>query len=253
VGKILVIDDDALFRTWLAQALSAKGYEVECATNGREGLKCISQFMPDIIMLDVVMPQMDGFELLSARECTTPVMMFSAHNNEQERIKAYELGADDFLGKPFSIKELLVRLHALERRLTAVTQPKKPLKSKLDYYLHFDETSYRLMITTANLSGAYSGVEQHGTVVPSAVNADIVSIYVDLTQTEFRLCQYLYERKGQVISKQALQWAVLQKDLGKFDRNLDMHVSNIRRKFTQAHLPRNLIHTVRGQGYHFAL
>ncbi|MGL5359795.1 MAG: response regulator transcription factor [Shewanella sp.] len=250
MGKILLIDDDALFRAWLAQALLAKGYEVKCAVNGREGLECIRQFCPDIIMLDVVMPQMDGFELLSARECATPVMMFSARNNEQERIKGYELGADDFLHKPFSIKELLVRLHALERRLRTQAQPNNPLEftfeSKLEpnlgHSLSFDETTYRLLVIMDGAVGA------EGTVA-----ADIANLSVELTQTEFRLCHYLYERNGQVISKQELQWAVLQKELGKFDRNLDMHVSNIRRKFTKLNLPRNLINTVRGQGYHFTL
>jgi len=90
--------------------------------------------------------------------------------------------------------------------------------------INFDDMSYRITIGTR---------------------------YVDLTQTEFKLFKYLFERKGQVITKQELQRSVLQKDLGRFDRNLDMHISNTRRKLANISLPRNLINTVRGQGYSF--
>lgn len=226
MSRILLVDDDPLFRVWLTDVLQAQGHEVECAVNGVEGLTCIRSFAPDIVMLDLVMPQMDGFELLQARECMTPIMMLSARDNEEDRIRSYELGADDFLTKPFSIKELLVRLQAIERRL--VQQPKPPMAIEqvaTVQPVRFDETSYRITI------GKHA---------------------VELTQTEFRLFKYLFERKGQVITKQELQKSVLQKDLGRFDRNLDMHISNTRRKLANTRLPRTLINTVRGQGYSFS-
>lgn len=226
MSRILLVDDDPLFRVWLTDVLQAQGHEVECAVNGVEGLTCIRSFAPDIVMLDLVMPQMDGFELLQARECMTPIMMLSARDNEEDRIRSYELGADDFLTKPFSIKELLVRLQAIERRL--VQQPKLPMAIEQVATVQpvkFDETSYRITI------GKHA---------------------VELTQTEFRLFKYLFERKGQVITKQELQKSVLQKDLGRFDRNLDMHISNTRRKLANTRLPRTLINTVRGQGYSFS-
>ncbi|MCU7993369.1 response regulator transcription factor [Shewanella glacialipiscicola] len=224
MSKILLVDDDHLIRGWLTEALCVQGHEVECAVNGIDGLAKIASFAPDIIMLDLVMPQMNGFELLRARECVTPVIMISATDNEENRITGYELGADDFLAKPFSIKELLVRLHALERRLYAapLRQPKVTAIGMLP--VDFDDAAYRITI---------------------GMNS------VDLTQTEFRLFKYLFERKGQVITKQELQRSVLQKDLGRFDRNLDMHISNTRRKLANISLPRNLINTVRGQGYSF--
>lgn len=227
MSKILLVDDDHLFRVWLTDVLQAQGHEVECAVNGVEGLACIRSFAPDIVMLDLVMPQMDGFELLQARECMTPIMMLSARDNEEDRIRSYELGADDFLTKPFSIKELLVRLQAIERRL--VQRPKPPMAIEqvaTVQSVRFDETSYRITI------GKHA---------------------VELTQTEFRLFKYLFERKGQVITKQELQKSVLQKDLGRFDRNLDMHISNTRRKLANTCLPRTLINTVRGQGYSFTV
>ncbi|SUI68693.1 Transcriptional regulatory protein YycF [Shewanella morhuae] len=201
-----------------------QGHEVECAVNGIEGLAKITSFVPDIIMLDLVMPQMNSFDLLRARECVTPVIMISASDSEEDRIAGYELGADDFLAKPFSIKELLVRLQALERRLYAapLRQPKMTVRQIPP--IDFDDAAYRITIGMSS---------------------------VDLTQTEFRLFKYLFERKGQVITKQELQRSVLQKDLGRFDRNLDMHISNTRRKLADISLPRNLINTVRGQGYSF--
>ncbi|MCS6125322.1 MULTISPECIES: response regulator transcription factor [Shewanella] len=224
MSKILLVDDDPLFSVWLADALGTQGHEVACAVNGVDGLACIESFSPDIIVLDLVMPQMNGFELLKARECSTPVLMISARDNEDDRITGYELGADDFLSKPFSIKELFVRLRALERRL-CVSQPHSPqIATVAAKVINFDDMSYRITIGTR---------------------------YVDLTQTEFKLFKYLFERKGQVITKQELQRSVLQKDLGRFDRNLDMHISNTRRKLANISLPRNLINTVRGQGYSF--
>ncbi|AVI67997.1 MULTISPECIES: response regulator transcription factor [Shewanella] len=224
MSKILLVDDDPLFSVWLADALCTQGHEVKCAVNGIEGLACIDSFAPDIIVLDLVMPQMNGFELLKARECSTPVLMISARDNEDDRITGYELGADDFLSKPFSIKEIFVRLRALERRLCAGHSHSPQMATVAAKVINFDEMSYRITIGTR---------------------------YVDLTQTEFKLFKYLFERKGQVITKQELQRSVLQKDLGRFDRNLDMHISNTRRKLANISLPRNLINTVRGQGYSF--
>lgn len=224
MSKILLVDDDPLFSVWLADALCTQGHEVKCAVNGIEGLACIESFAPDIIVLDLVMPQMNGFELLKARECSTPVLMISARDNEDDRITGYELGADDFLSKPFSIKEVFVRLRALERRLCAGHSHSPQMATVAAKVINFDEMSYRITIGTR---------------------------YVDLTQTEFKLFKYLFERKGQVITKQELQRSVLQKDLGRFDRNLDMHISNTRRKLANISLPRNLINTVRGQGYSF--
>lgn len=225
MSKILLVDDDPLFRVWLTEALKTQGHEVECAVNGVDGLKRIRSFVPDIIMLDLVMPQMDGFSVLEARECMTPTMMLSARDNEEDRIRSYELGADDFITKPFSIKELLVRLNALERRLVPRSKEQMAIDQATVLPVKFDETTYRITI---------------------GKNA------VELTQTEFRLFKYLFERKGQVITKQELQKSVLQKDLGRFDRNLDMHISNTRRKLANTRLPRTLINTVRGQGYSFS-
>jgi two-component system OmpR family response regulator len=151
--------------------------------------------------------------------------VISAVDSEEERIKGYELGADDFLSKPFSVKELLVRIQALIRRIN-ISKGQEPTDLALNKHIQFDETDYTVAIADQQLA---------------------------LTQTEFRLFKYLFERKGQVVTKQELQRRVLKKELGRFDRNLDMHISNTRRKLEQTRLPRSLINTVRGQGYSFSL
>ncbi|QYJ77350.1 response regulator transcription factor [Shewanella acanthi] len=221
MSRILLVDDDPTFRCWLNEALVAQGHQVICASNGLEGLNLISDFCPDVIMLDLLMPVMSGIEMLEGKNCLTPVIVFSSKDCEKDRIRSYELGADDYLCKPFSIKELNVRLQALERRLYRKTATPESLTSP---QILLDELGQSLLIGSS---------------------------VVCLTQTEFKLFKYLFERKGQVVTKQELQKSILQRDLGRYDRNLDMHISNTRRKIAKNLDSRNVINTVRGQGYSF--
>ncbi|EDQ02187.1 DNA-binding response regulator [Shewanella benthica KT99] len=225
MSKILLVDDDLVFRELLEEALEAEGHHIVCAENGIEALAMLEEDLPDIILLDIMMPKLDGFGLLAARKNQIPVIVISAIDNEDERIKGYELGADDFLTKPFSVKELLVRMIALQRRVELTRAEKFTVSPTSDTEVTFDDTQYCVSIASRK---------------------------VTLTQTEFKLFKYLFERKGKVITKQELQRSVLHKDLGRFDRNLDMHISNTRRKLAETQLPKTLINTVRGQGYSFA-
>lgn len=225
MSKVLVVDDDLVFRELLKEALECEGHEVVCAENGMEALSILERDLPDIILLDIMMPKLDGFGLLAARKDQVPVIVISAIDNEDERIKGYELGADDFLTKPFSIKELLVRMTALQRRVKLTRAENSSESASTSCDIQFDDMQYCVSIASRE---------------------------VVLTQTEFKLFKYLFERKGEVITKQELQRSVLQKDLGRFDRNLDMHISNTRRKLADTQLPKTLINTVRGQGYSFA-
>ncbi|AQS35992.1 two component transcriptional regulator, winged helix family [Shewanella psychrophila] len=225
MSKILLVDDDLVFRELLEEALEAEGHDIVCAKNGFEALAILEVDLPDIILLDIMMPKLDGFGLLAARKDQIPVIVISAIDNEDERIKGYELGADDFLTKPFSVKELLVRMIALQRRVELTRAEQFTVSSTSEDEVKFDDTQYCVSIASRK---------------------------VTLTQTEFKLFKYLFERKGKVITKQELQRSVLHKDLGRFDRNLDMHISNTRRKLADTQLPKTLINTVRGQGYSFA-
>ncbi len=225
MSKVLIVDDDQLFRELLKEALEFEGHEVASAENGLAALALLEYSHPDIILLDIMMPELDGFGLLAARKDQTPVIVISAIDTEDDRIKGYELGADDFLTKPFSIKELLVRMVALQRRVELTRAENVAEATSINNEITFDDMQY---------------------------SVSIASREVVLTQTEFKLFKYLFERKGKVITKQELQRSVLQKDLGQFDRNLDMHISNTRRKLADTQLPKTLINTVRGQGYSFA-
>ncbi|WP_394147160.1 response regulator transcription factor [Shewanella atlantica] len=225
MSKVLVVDDDLVFRELLKEALESEGHDVLSAENGLEALSILERDRPDIILLDIMMPKLDGFGLLAARKDQIPVIVISAIDSEDGRIKGYELGADDFLTKPFSIKELLVRMTALQRRVELTRAESSSELGSTGCDIKFDDMQYCV---------------------------SIASRQVVLTQTEFKLFKYLFERKGEVITKQELQRSVLQKDLGRFDRNLDMHISNTRRKLADTQLPKTLINTVRGQGYSFA-
>lgn len=181
--KILLVDDDLEFRDLLKEALEGEGHDVVCAADGLDALMRLDTFTPDVILLDLMMPKLNGFEMLLARKDNTPVIVISAIDSEEERIKGYELGADDFLSKPFSVKELLVRIQALIRRIN-ISKGQDTADLTLNKHIQFDETDYTVAIADQQLS---------------------------LTQTEFRLFKYLFERKGQVVTKQELQRRVLKK------------------------------------------
>lgn len=222
--NIMLVDDDLVLQSLLMSYLEAEHFIVTLASNGEEALEKLQNITPDLIILDINMPKINGIEMLKLRNDKTPVIVISSLDTEHERINVFELGADDFLGKPFSQRELIVRIKALQRRIELVRN-ESDLNDDSTTEVLFDDSSY---------------------------NISIASKEVSFTQTEFKLFKYLFERKGMVIAKQELQLRVLQKELGQFDRNLDMHISNTRRKLAATQLPKSLINTVRGKGYCFA-
>lgn len=177
--KVLLVNDDLVFRAILEQVLIDEGYDVICVEDGIAALSILENQSLDLILLDIMIPKLDGFQLLAA-------LQRGAERVRAERICPIEVTKDN---------------------------------------IEFDDLQYCVSIASER---------------------------VLLTQTEYKLLKYLFERKGEVITKQELQRSILQKDLGRFDRNLDMHVSNTRRKLANIKLPKTLINTVRGQGYSFA-
>ncbi len=222
--NILVVDDDLVLQSLLKSCLEAEGYVVSLASDGNEALTKLKLSSVDIIILDINMPTLDGIEMLKIRQDKTPVIVISSLDTEQDRVNVFELGADDFLSKPFSQRELLVRINAIKRRI-ALVRNELYLNDELAMDVLFDDSNYSVSISAKQVS---------------------------FTQTEFKLFKYLFERKGNVVAKDELQLRVLQKELGQFDRNLDMHISNTRRKLAATQLPKSLINTVRGKGYSFA-
>ncbi|MCL1095958.1 response regulator transcription factor [Shewanella kaireitica] len=222
--NVLVVDDDLVLQSLLKSGLEAEGYVVSLASNGFEALEKLKCSPVDVIILDINMPTLDGIEMLKLRKDKTPVIVISSLDTEQDRVNVFELGADDFLSKPFSQRELLVRINAIKRRI-ALVRNENHLNDEFAMDVLFDDSSYSVSISAKEVS---------------------------FTQTEFKLFKYLFERKGNVVAKDELQLRVLQKELGQFDRNLDMHISNTRRKLAATQLPKSLINTVRGKGYSFA-
>lgn len=220
-ANILVIEDDHTVNALICQNLEAEEYKVVCAFNGVMGIHLALQGDFDLILLDIMMPELDGFEVLSRlREVKqTPVLMLTAKGGEQDRICGFRSGADDYLMKPFSMDELILRIDAILRRTRVSAQP-------LAY-----------LVRGAITLDPYSG------------EVKIHSKPVAFTRLELDLLRTLMERAGQVLSKAELYQSALCREFSRYDRTLDMHISKIRKKLSNAGMPINTIRTVRGKGY----
>lgn len=202
MAKILLVDDDVELTALLKDILNLEGYTVVEANNGIEGLNAITDDL-DLILLDIMMPKMNGMDMLrKLRETNeTPVLMLTAKGEEIDRVIGLELGADDYLPKPFSDRELLARIRAILRRTQG--------KAKEN---HTNGIKYQGIEIFIGKQEAYS----HGELL-------------DLTGTEFGLLAQFIQNPGSIISKEELSLEVLGKRLAPFDRAIDMHVSNLRK------------------------
>ncbi|AJR06003.1 DNA-binding response regulator [Photobacterium gaetbulicola] len=215
MSKILVVDDDIVLCELLQEVLEDEGYEVHCAHCGKTGLAYLEQLPVDLVLLDVMLPYIDGMQL-ARRICqrfATPIIMLTALGDEASLLDGLQAGADHYMAKPFKVPELLARIKATMRRVGLEKQ------------------------RSSNCTAEVEITEQLRRI--------------PLTDTESDLLEYLVRHNGIVVSKAELQKAVLKKELSPFDRNLDMHISNIRRKIVQSGLPKQHIKTVRGKGYSF--
>ena len=215
MSKILVVDDDIVLCELLQEVLEEEGYDVHCAHCGKTGLAYLQEQPVDLVLLDVMLPHIDGMQM-ARRICqrfATPIIMLTALGDEASLLDGLQAGADHYMAKPFKVPELLARIKSTMRRV---------------------------------------GLEkQRGSNVSTDVGITEQLRRIPLTGTESELLEYLVKHNGIVVSKAELQKAVLKKELSPFDRNLDMHISNIRRKIVQSGLPKQHIKTVRGKGYSF--
>ncbi len=222
--KLLVIEDDKTVNELLCENLVQLGYEVDAALDGEQGLGLALTQDYALILLDVMMPKLDGFEVLNSLRQTkaTPVLMLTAKGGEQDRIVGFQTGADDYLTKPFSMTELELRIQAILRR----TQPLLAAirHSKTTTSVQFNKHMGQVLIEKKP---------------------------IEFTPIEFDLLYALVEERGEVLSKAQLYQSVLLRQFSRYDRTLDMHISKIRKKITAAGLAVNTIKTVRGQGYCF--
>lgn len=224
MAKILLVDDDVELTALLKDILDMEGFEVTEANDGEAGLAAVSDDI-DLILLDVMMPRMNGMDMLrKLRENHhTPVLMLTAKGEEIDRVIGLELGADDYLPKPFSDRELLARIRAILRRTGSTTQ-----ESNSD-------------------SLTYQDIE----VFPGRQEVYCNKQLLDLTSTEIALLSYFVQNPGKVVSKEDLSLDVLGKRLAPFDRAIDMHVSNLRKKLPEKSDGKPRIKTLRGRGYLF--
>ncbi|MCQ4260723.1 response regulator transcription factor [Stutzerimonas stutzeri] len=219
--QILAIEDDPILGTHLKTSLESRGFEVTLASDGATGLALASDSAYDLILLDVMLPELSGMELLTRLRARrrTPVLMMSALGNEAHRIQGFDSGADDYLPKPFSIEELQVRIAAILRR---VTYERNVPAAANDESMRFDDQRNDLR---------YEGR------------------WIGLTATEFRLMKVLHDAAGEVLSKPFLYQQALRRGYSQHDRSLDMHISNIRRKLAREQAVALRLESVWGKGY----
>ena len=227
---ILLIDDDHELAELLVDYLAQQGFMVHCCFDGQSGLEQAYSNKFDLILLDVMMPKLNGFEVLKAlgKEHKTPVLMLTAKGDNDDKVRGLELGADDYLAKPFHHQELLARINAILRRIQLVNQQNQQA---------FHQENSVLCVNNIELNHATRAVSCHGH-------------FIELTGTEYQILTLLIEHHGQIIAKDTISEQVLGRKLSPFDRSIDVHIGNIRRKF----LPFcsvEKIKTVRGAGYLF--
>jgi two-component system, OmpR family, phosphate regulon response regulator OmpR len=223
--QVLIVDDDTRLSAMLAEYLTGNGFQVHAAETAGAGIADLNRLSPDAVILDVMLPDMDGFETLRRirTNSNVPVLMLTAKGDETDRIVGLEIGADDYLPKPFNPRELLARLKAILRRRNAGASASQRV-------LRFG----RLEIDPASRSVRIDGRD------------------CSMTSYQFDLLVALAENAGRTLSREQLMDMVKGEELEAFDRSIDVHVSRIRAAIeTDPKHPRRII-TVRGAGYVFA-
>jgi len=225
MDRILVIDDDVELCSLVSEYLQSEGFQIECVHNGESGLERALAGDQVLVVLDVMLPGLNGFDVLRRiRDASNiPVLLLTARGEDVDRIVGLEIGADDYLPKPFNPRELVARIRAVLRRT-------KTAEGSL---------GDTLRVGGIELNPATRTVLQDGR-------------RVDLTSVEFNLLQVLLQEAGQVVSRERLVDSVLGRKFSPFDRSIDMHVSKVRKKLGDADNGADYIKTVRGVGYIFA-
>lgn len=230
MNRILVIDDDTELCELLTDYLQAEGFAVSAAHEAGDGLAAALAGGHDLVVLDVMLPGMNGFDVLRhiRARSTLPVLMLTARGEEIDRIIGLEIGADDYLPKPFNPRELLARIRAIQRR-SEIRGTGISLLMRLE----------KLTVGDISLDPATRTVVQRGS-------------NVELTTVEFSLLHELLKMAGQVASREELTERVLDRKLSTFDRSIDVHVSSLRKKLGHEVNGMERIRTVRGVGYLYA-
>jgi two-component system alkaline phosphatase synthesis response regulator PhoP len=224
-GRILLVEDEYALRMTLGDRLAKEGYAVDCAVDGEEGLQKATQFPFDLIVLDVMLPRLDGFTVcrrLRSAGVTLPVLMLTARGRTNDKVTGLKIGADDYVTKPFKIPELLARIGALLRRSAAAADG------------HF-------------------AVHEFGAVridLP-ATEVTVAGTPVDLSVRELALLRFFLEHAGVTLSRKELLTKVWGYHASMFTRTVDVHVASLRQKLEEDPRHPRFFLTVQGLGYKF--
>lgn len=233
--KILVVDDEVSLQETLAYNLKKQGYEVQTTGDGAEALDLAREMDPDLIILDIMLPGLDGFEIcrILRREMSTPVLMLTARDDEIDRVVGLEVGADDYMAKPFSMRELVARVKAMLRRVRLIREEvdqaggaEAKLKGEI---LEFG--NLRIDMTRREIT----------------VDGEVVAF----KPKEYELLTFFAQHQGQVLSREFILERVWGWDFIGDSRTVDVHVRWLREKIEQTPSDPRRIITVRGAGYRF--
>jgi len=226
--RVLVIDDDVGLCELVEEYLGPEGYDVEATHNGERGIDRALSNEHSLVILDVMLPGMHGFDVLRRIRAKSriPVLMLTARGDDVDRIVGLEIGADDYLPKPFNPRELVARIRAILRR----TQPDEALAGG---------TRESLVVGDIEMDTSTRAVHRSGEAV-------------ELTAVEYDLLERLLRSAGQIAKREELVKEVLGRELSPFDRSIDMHVSNLRKKLGHQLNGMERIKTIRGVGYIYA-
>jgi two-component system response regulator CpxR len=229
MDQILIIDDDVALCELVTEYLGPLGFQIESVHRGDAGAERALAGEHSLVVLDVMLPGLNGFEVLRRirAESKIPVLMLTARGDDIDRIVGLEIGADDYLPKPFNPRELTARIRAILRRTTA--------EAALDQGLE-----KRLRVGDVELDSGTRAISRAGE-------------NVELTAVEFDLLEKLLRSAGQIVTREELSKQVLGRNSSPFDRSIDMHISNLRKKLGHRVDTTERIKTVRGVGYIYAL
>jgi two-component system OmpR family response regulator len=225
---ILVVDDDSEIRTLLDEYLQKNGYRVTVAADGKSMWAALERSAPDLVVLDIMLPGTDGLTLcrdLRARSSTVPIIMLTARGEETDRIIGLEIGADDYLAKPFSPRELLARIKSVLRRTRTLPENLQPDEARLVRF-----GTWTLDVNARHLISAA------GVVVP-------------LSGTEYKLLRTFLAHPNRILNRDQLIDLMLSRDATPFDRSIDVQVSRLRNRLSDQAKEPSIIKTVRGEGY----
>jgi DNA-binding response OmpR family regulator len=226
--KVLIVEDDPAIREALTEAISADGHAVVCTPDGAQAVRVFAQETFDLVLLDIMLPAMNGYDVcrrIREKDRRIPILMLTAKGTEIDKVLGLELGADDYITKPFGLRELLARVHAAFRRNEHMSSPEKPAITDTFYFGATLIDRKRFIATRDHTSS-------------------------ELTAREIHLLEVFHRHKGEVLSRDVLLNEVWGINYLGTTRTLDQHVAQVRRK-VEGDGPSRLIKTIHGIGYQY--